>query len=146
MADPFSALQSSLAVLEAIKKVRQVYVGVRSVNREVQELLMDVDSLSSAIESIHNCLGDPALSRADQKALSNGPSIFTPLISCFGNCNHTVDRLKEVMSNFNPSDDVGLKRVWKFAKLKHKGEDLQAIRQQLSTQHFLLGTSTVSDG
>lgn len=142
MGDPFSgALQSSLAVLETIKVVRSVYMGIRGVNKEVQELYVDIESLSSAIESITNCLSDPALARADQSALANGPSIFTPLISCFGNCNHTVDRFKEAMSTLNPSDDVRFKRVWKFAKLKNKSEDLAAIRHQFSTQLASINTS-----
>ena len=89
------------------------------------------------------CLSDPALARANEKGLAQGQTIFGPLTSCFWNCNHSVERLKTTMDEFNPDEErrFGAKKIWKFAKLKNKGESLQAIRQQLGTQLASLQTS-----
>ena len=137
----FGAVQAATATLSAIKTIRKIYMGIQGVNQEVKDVFMDIEALNSAIESVYNCLADPALTRANENGLAQGSSLFAPLTSCFWSCNHTVDRLRDTMSSFNDKEERLPKRVWKFAKFKNKSENLLAIRQQLGTQLASLNTS-----
>ena len=132
-AEFLTAVQTADSLLNLAKTVRQVILGVKSVNQDVQDLCEELGSLSNAIESIRTCLSDEAFARALQNAQANTPNVFTSLTNCFENCDRTVVRLQKVMAKFDQSDDQGLKRLKKYARLKNKGEDLQSIRQQLST-------------
>lgn len=139
----FGAIQSADATLNAIKTIRMVYMGIKNVNQDVKDIYMDIDSLDNVAVGVHACLSDPALVRATEKGLAQGQTIFGPLTSCFWNCNHSVERLRSIMEEFNPEDErrFGAKKIWKFARLKNKGESLAAIRQQLGTQLASLQTS-----